>query len=239
MRTKITKMRTSGLRGKKTQKSVTRKIRINRLTGSCTRIKAVKYIRKAIMLSAGLGCAGMLFAGSQAKAAEQEVQLHSRGVIHYTNAAGQEVILDAQDLQVLFQYAAEGKGGLSQALGGVGTRLLKDGQNYQYTRNPEAEASVGRLQTAEELQRVGFGLLLQALSESQTLPAGYEEDYTLACSDNMTLGRAAWADGSLARGNNRDLMEHYMRGWLEGSGCADYEMIYDEEGRWIGYREKE
>ena len=86
---------------------------------------------------------------------------------------------------------------------------------------------------------MGFGLLLQALSESQTLPAGYEEDYTLACSDNMTLGRAAWADGSLARGNNRDLMEHYMRGWLEGSGCADYEMIYDEEGRWIGYREKE
>ena len=56
---------------------------------------------------------------------------------------------------------------------------------------------------------------------------------------NSCLYLAAWADGSLARGNNRDLMEHYMRGWLEGSGCADYEMIYDEEGRWIGYREKE
>lgn len=239
MRTKITKMRTSGLRGKKTQKSVTRKIRINRLTGSCTRIKAVKYIRKAIMLSAGLGCAGMLFAGSQAKAAEQEVQLHSRGVIHYTNAAGQEVILDAQDLQVLFQYAAEGKGGLSQALGGVGTKLIGDGEGFQYSRNPDAEASIGRLETAEELQAVGFDMLIQALAESQTLPAGYEENYTLACADNMTLGRAAWADGTLARGNNKDLIEHYTRGWLEGSGCTAYEAIYDEEGRWIGYREKQ
>ena len=238
MRTKITKMRTSGLRGKKTQKSVTRKIRINRLTGSCTRIKAVKYIRKAIMLSAGLGCAGMLFAGSQAKAAEQEVQLHSRGVIHYTNAAGQEVILDAQDLQVLFQYAAEGKGGLSQALGGVGTKLTGENRNYQYTREPEATAVVGRLEAVEDLQAVSFDMLLQALSESQKLPTGYEEKWTLACSDNMTLGRAAFADGTLARGNNRDLIEHYVRGWLEGRGCTDYEAIYDEEGRWIGYREK-
>ena len=215
------------------------KSRSSGLTGNRLKIKSVKYIRKAVMLCAGVTAAGLLFLGTQAQAAGETGQFRSRGVIHYTNAEGQEIILDAQDLQVLFQYAAEGKGGLSQALGGVGTRLLKDGQNYQYTRNPEAEASVGRLQTAEELQGVGFGLLLQALSESQTLPAGYEEDYTLACSDNMTLGRAAWADGSLARGNNRDLMEHYMRGWLEGSGCADYEMIYDEEGRWIGYREKE
>ena len=89
-----------------------------------------------------------------------------------------------------------------------------------------------------DLQAVNFDLLLQALSESQTLPSGYEENWTLACADNMTLGRAAFADGTLARGNNRDLLEHYVRGWLEGSGCAGYEAVHDEEGRWIGYREK-
>ena len=239
MRARMIKRRAGGFRRKKTQRAVTRKVRVNRLTGSYTRIKAVKYIRKAVILCAGLAGAGMLFAGSQAKAAGQEGQFHSRGAIHYTDAAGQEVILDTQDLQVLFQYAAEGKGGLSQALGGVGTKLIGDGQNYQYTKNPEAEATVERLQTEEELQAVNFDLLLQALSESQTLPAGYEDSYTLACADNMTLGRAAWSDGSLARGNNKDLIEHYMRGWLEGSGCTNYEAVYDEEGRWIGYREKE
>lgn len=239
MRAKITKKRSGVFRRKKTQRFVTRKVRVNRLTGNYTKVKTVKYIRKAVMLCVGLAGAGMLFVGSQAKAAEQPGQFHSRGVIHYINADGQEVILDAQDMQVLFQYAAEGKGGLSQALGGVGTKLVKEGENFQYTRNPEAEASVGRLQTTEELQAVSFDLLLQALSDSQTLPDGYEGSYTLACADNMTLGRAAWADGSLARGNNRDLMEHYMQGWLEGSGCTEYEMIYDEEGRWVGYREKE
>lgn len=224
--------------GREIQKAVTQKSRINRLTGSYTKTKSVKYIRKAMTLCVGVASAGLLFMGVQAKAAEETMQFHSRGVIHYTDTAGQEVILDAQDFQMLFQYAAKGKAGLSRALGGVGTKLIKDGGNYQYTRDPGVETSVEYLQTIEELQSVSFDLLLRALAESQTLPAGYEESYTLACSDNLTLGRAAWSDGSLARGNNRDLMEHYIRGWLEGSGCTDYEAIYDEEGRWIGYREK-
>lgn len=214
------------------------KSRSSRLTGNRLKIKSVKYIRKAVMLCAGVMAAGLLFLGTQAQAAGETGQFRSRGVIHYTNAEGQEIILDAQDLQVLFQYAAEGKGGLSQALGGVGTKLTGGGQNYQYTRDPQTEAAVVRLQTAEELQAVSFDLLLQALAESQKLPAGYEENYVLACADNLTLGRAAWSDGSLVRGNNHDLIEHYMKGWLAGSGCTDYESIYDEEGRWIGYREK-
>lgn len=214
------------------------KSRRSRLTGNRLKIKSVKYIRKAVMLCAGVMAAGLLFLGTQAQAAGETGQFRSRGVIHYTNAEGQEIILDAQDLQVLFQYAAEGKGGLSQALGGVGTKLVQDGAGYQYSRNPAADAAVERLQTREELQAVNFDMLLQALAESQTLPSGYEESYTLACADNLTLGRAAWSDGSLVRGNNRDLIEHYIRGWLEGSGCTDYEEVYDEEGRWIGYRER-
>ena len=226
------------LRGRKIQKTITRKAGVNRLTGSHMKVRSVKYVRKAIMLCAGIAGAGILFAGTQVKAVEEAGQFRSQGVIHYTNAEGQEIILDAKDLQVLFQYAAEGKGGLSQALSGVGTKLIRDEAGFRYSRDPEAEASVERLQTGEELQAVGFDLLLQALAQSQTLPSGYEEKYTLACADNLTLGRAAWSDGSLIRGNNRDLIEHYIRGWLEGSGCTDYEAVYDEEGRWIGYRER-
>lgn len=212
------------------------------LTGNHTKAGGIKDRdnRKAGALCTCIGAAaaGLLLLGIQARA-EEEGGFRSRGVIQYTNASGQEVILDAQDLERLFQYAAEGKGGLSQALGGVGTKLVtEEGQGYRYTRDPAAESSTGRLQTTEELQAVDFDLLLRALADSQKLPDGYEVNYTLACADNLTLGRAAWADGSLARGNNRDLTAHYILGWLEGSGCGEYEAIYDEEGRWTGYRER-
>lgn len=96
--------------GKKIQRIFTMKSRSSRLTGNRLRIKSVKYIRKAVMLCAGVTAAGLLFLGTQAQAAGETGQFRSRGVIHYTNAEGQEIILDAQDLQVLFQYAAEGKG---------------------------------------------------------------------------------------------------------------------------------
>ena len=165
-------------------------------------------------------------------------EFRSKGAIRYRDAGGQEVILDARDLETLFQYAAKGKSGLSQALSGVGTKLIKDGDQYCYTRDPQVQDDMGEITTVEQLQDVCFDLLLQALADSQKLPAGYEEQYTLASSDNLTLGRAAWSDGSLLRGNNRDLTDHYIRGWLEGSGCEDYEAVYDEEGRWIGYRGK-
>ncbi|MBD5449488.1 MAG: hypothetical protein HDR28_04905 [Lachnospiraceae bacterium] len=192
-----------------------------------------------ISLCTVMVCAGLLLTGTTVSAAGESGQFRSKGSIRYQDAGGQEVILDSGDLDVLFQYAAEGKEGLSRALGGVGTKLIREGQAYAYTRDPQTEAAVGQIQTAEQMQEIGFDMLLQALADSQTLPAGYEGTYTLASSDNMTLGRAAWADGSLLRGNNHDLMEHYIRGWIEGSGCTDYEAVYDEEGRWIGYREKQ
>lgn len=182
-------------------------------------------------------CIG-LFTGTTASAAGETGEFRSRGSIRYQDAGGQEVILDAKDFDTLFQYAAEGKSGLSGALGGVGTKLIIDNGKYGYTRNPQAEAAIGSVHTVEEMKAVEYDLLIQALSQSQTLPEGYEETYTLATSDNLTLGRSAWSDGSLLRGNNHDLIEHYIRGWMEGSGCGNYEAVYDEEGRWIGYREK-
>lgn len=174
-----------------------------------------------------------------ATAAGETGQFHSRGVICYQDAGGQRVILDAGDFERLFQYAAEGKSGLSEALSGVGTKLIRGDTDYSYTRDPNAEATIDKIQTEEEMRSIHYDILLQALSDSQKLPEGYEETYVLANSDNLTLGRSAWSDGSLLRGNNRDLTEHYIRGWMEGSGCTDYEAVYDEEGRWIGYRAKQ
>ena len=172
-------------------------------------------------------------------AAEEPERFRSKGAIHYQDSSGQEIIWDAQDLEMLFQYAAEGKTGLSSALGGIGTKLVQEEAGWSYTRNPQTQADIQAIETAEQMQQVSFDFLLQALAESQTLPPEYTQEYVLASSDNLTLGRAAWSDGSLLRGNNHDLMESYLRGWLEGSGYQEYEIIYDEEGRWIGYRGKE
>lgn len=202
------------------------------------KIKKVMNRRTLLILCAMAACMILPWTKATASAEGDAGQFHSRGVIRYHDAGGQQVILDSGDIERLFQYAAEGKTGLSAALGGIGTKLIRSDAGYTYTRDPQAEISVGEIRTADEMQAADFDLLLGALTESQLLPEGYEETYVLANSDNLTLGRSAWSDGSLLRGNNRDLTEHYIRGWLEGSGCTNYEAIYDEEGRWIGYREK-
>ncbi|MBP3474983.1 MAG: hypothetical protein J6K48_01475 [Lachnospiraceae bacterium] len=180
----------------------------------------------------------ILATGAATAAADEPERFRSKGSIRYQDSGGQEIIWDAGDLDVLFQYAAEGKSGLSKALGGVGTKLIKE-EEWQFTRNPQTEGTIASIETVQQMQEISFDFLLQALEESQTLPAEYTEKYVLASSDNLTLGRAAWADGSLLRGNNHDLIESYLKGWLEGSGCKEYEAVYDEEGRWIGYRGKE
>ena len=171
-------------------------------------------------------------------AAEEPERFKSQGAIYYQDSSGQEIIWDAQDLDILFQYAAEGKTGLSKALGGIGTKLIQEETGWTYTRNPQAECSISAIDTTEQMQQISFDFLLQALAQSQTLPPEYAQEYVLASSDNLTLGRAAWSDGSLLRGNNHDLMESYLRGWMEGNGYPEYEALYDGEGRWIGYRAK-
>lgn len=172
-------------------------------------------------------------------AAEEPERFKSRGAIYYQDSSGQEIIWDAQDLDVLFRYAAEGKSGLSKALGGIGTKLVLEETGWSYTGNPQTEGSILAIETTEQMQQISFDFLLQALAQSQTLPPEYAQEYVLASSDNLTLGRAAWSDGSLLRGNNHDLMDSYLKGWIEGSGYQEYEALYDEEGRWIGYRAKE
>lgn len=193
-------------------------------------------MNRRILIATGIvtACLALPWVKATASAGE-EGQFRSRGVIRYQDSGGQQVILDAGDIDRLFQYAAEGKRGLSEALSGVGTKLIQSEAGYVYTRDPSAEASMYRTETTEDMQAVGFDLLIQALADSQKLPDGYGDTYVLANSDNLTLGRSAWSDGSLLRGNNHDLTEHYIRGWMEGSGCTDYEAVYDREGRWIGY----
>ena len=55
--------------------------------------------------------------------------------------------------------------------------------------------------------------------------------------DALSRGRLTAAMKELTNLENPNSVSQ-MKGWLAGSGCTDYESIYDEEGRWIGYREK-
>ena len=134
---------------------------------------------------------------------------------------------------MLFRYAAEGKKRLTKALGGVGTQLVKTEAGYGYVRAQKQEGLPD-----EEIIQVPFAMLQQALLDSQKIPEQYREECMLATSDNLTLGRAGFVDGTMALGNNHDLLEYYMRGYLEGLGITDYELLYDEEGNLIGMKKR-
>lgn len=168
--------------------------------------------------------------------AETSEHINSKGIIRYVDNSGGEVIFDAGDLEMLFQSAAEGKNGMLEALSGVGTKLWQTEEGWQYSRNPQIEVESRQLCSAAELESLSFSLLVEALADSQKLPTEYMETYSLATSDNLTLGNAAWADGSLLLGNNHDLLENYARGWMEGAGYTQMFPIQDEKGNIIGYR---
>ncbi len=167
--------------------------------------------------------------------AETSEHINSKGIIRYADSNGGEVIFDAGDLEMLFQSAARGKNGMLEALSGVGTKVWQMENGWQYSRNPQLETETRQLQSVSELESIPFSILIEALSDSQKLPEEYTETYSLATSDNLTLGNAAWADGSLLLGNNHDLLENYARGWMEGTGYTKMFPIQDEKGNITGY----
>lgn len=170
-----------------------------------------------------------------ASQAETSEHINSKGIIRYADSNGGEVIFDAGDLEMLFQSAARGKNGMLEALSGVGTKVWQMENGWQYSRNPQLETETRQLQSVSELESIPFSILIEALSDSQKLPEEYTETYSLATSDNLTLGNAAWADGSLLLGNNHDLLENYARGWMEGAGYTKMFPIQDEKGNITGY----
>lgn len=168
---------------------------------------------KKIAAALSLAAAAVLTA-SMTVCADTPETFQSKGAICFGHGNEGRVILDASDFDVLFQYAAEGKNAILHALGGIGTRQKQEGEANSYVRekNP-AEAQT--LQTPEELAQTDFAGLLQAAGDSQKIPQSCAESCTLATADNLTLGRAGCADGSLILGNNHDLIQSYLQGWRD------------------------
>lgn len=194
-----------------------------------------KHRKQIFMLCGGVFALFLLFASKMTLQAETAEHIKSKGIIHYTDKSGEEVIFDAGDLEMLFQSAAKGKNGMVESLSGIGTKFLQTEEGWQYSRNPEIETEISNLHSIKELEGMPFSVLIEALSDSQKLPQEYVETYSLATSDNLTLGNAAWADGSLLLGNNHDLLESYARGWMEGAGYTKMIPIQDENGNTTGY----
>ena len=195
--------------------------------------------KRKILLTAGIMAISVsVFIPTIKSKAESSEVFKSRGVIRYTDTSGGEVVFDAGDLDVLFRSAAEGKNGILTALGGVGTRFTWQEGQPVYSRDPQflSEEEIQTLLSFEALQDMPFAVLLEAVESSQQLPPSYTDSYSLAISDNLTLGYAGWADGSLVLGNNHDLLEHYAKGWMEGAGYQTMIPVKDESGNVIGYR---
>ncbi|MBO5208160.1 MAG: hypothetical protein J6B68_02330 [Lachnospiraceae bacterium] len=192
-------------------------------------------VKKFCMMCGGLLALLLMFVPKMTSHAETSEQIRSKGVIHYIDESGGEVIFDAGDLEMLFQSAAKGKNGMIESLSGVGTKIFQTEEGWQYSRNPQLETEIIKLHSVKDLERMPFSVLAEALSDSQKLPQEYVETYSLATSDNLTLGNAAWSDGSLLLGNNHDLLESYARGWMEGAGYTNMIPIQDENGNTTGY----
>lgn len=197
--------------------------------------KRMKERKKITLLCAGAMALIVIAASKMMLQAETSEKINSRGTIRYTDKSGAEVLFDAGDLEMLFQSAAKGKNGMIQALSGIGTNFFKTEERWQYSAYPEREAETVSLQSAEELSEMTFNILGEALADSQKLPQEYTDTYSLATSDNLTLGNAAWADGSLLLGNNHDVLESYAKGWMEGAGYQSMQAIKDENGNVTGY----
>ncbi|MBO5473809.1 MAG: hypothetical protein J6A08_08495 [Lachnospiraceae bacterium] len=138
-----------------------------------------------------------------------------------------EVVLDAADLEDICAYITEKQNAASDILLRLGARFRQNGGEIEIDRNPDsAQGEIDR-------SKLNWELLNKAAEQSQTVPVslpvlhpeyamrieGVEErtdDYETAVADNISLGKAAWADGILLLGNGADNDKAYRQGLKDG-----------------------
>lgn len=149
-------------------------------------------------------------------------RLHSAGRVEY-----EAVILDAADLEAICGYISDKQSAAVDILLQLGTKFRQDEEGMHIDRNPDlAQSDVDR-------EKLHWGMLAEAVSESQTVPEklsvlhphyamgieGVEERtdcYETAAADNISKGKAAWAEGILLLGNGADNDKAYKKGVEDG-----------------------
>lgn len=175
----------------------------------------------AVVMIAGL--AGVQ--GISVSAASGDMEgIRSRGSVRYDRA-----VIDSADLQDIHVHITEKKDMMAGILMQLGTRFRQHSEGCTYDRNPDAE------QGDIDKRQLNWSALVQAAEESQNVPTaltvlnpeaamdieGVEERtdyYETAIEDNISRGKAAWAEGRLLLGNGADNDKAYRKGIEDGEG---------------------
>lgn len=159
-----------------------------------------------------------------------------------------KAVIDASDLRSICAYITEKKYGLAGILMQLGTRFRQQPEGYTFDRNPEAA------QEDIDLSQIEWQTLLRAAAESQNVPdglpvlnpqaamhiEGVEERtdyYETATEDNISRGKAAWADGRLLLGNGADNDKARSKGEKDGENGDVPEMFLPVYAASEGYVE--
>lgn len=155
-------------------------------------------------------------------AADTERSPASRGKIRC-----EEAVLDAADLQSIYAYVSGKKNGAVDALLQLGTKFREESGEIVCDRNPDSAGE------DIDVSRLSWPMIERAVKDSQTVPDGlavlnpeaamhiegveeYTDYYVTAAEDNISRGKAAWADGRLLLGNGADNDKAYQRGTDDG-----------------------
>ena len=165
-------------------------------------------------------------------AADMSGTFSSRGIIRYEQA-----VIDAADLHSIHAGVTKKKNAAVGVLQQLGTKFRRQEGGSVPDRNPDA------VQGEMDLSQLGWAEITQAVAESQKVPEGlsvlnpeaamhiegveeYTDYYVAASADNISRGKAAWADGTLLLGNGADNDKAYQAGKRDGSEGRVPEFLY-------------
>lgn len=158
--------------------------------------------------------------------------LRSRGTIRC-----EDTVMDSSDLQSMHAYVTEKKNAAAGVLQKLGTRLRVQSGEIIFDRNPDA------VQGDVDLSQLGWPVIAQAAADSQKVPEGLTvldpeaalhiegvgestDYYVTADADNISRGKAAWADGRLLLGTGADNDKARQKGVQDGEEGHVPEFMY-------------
>lgn len=181
----------------------------------CFAKAAVVPLILAVLLGTADGMAAVTAAGASG-------ELQSKGVIQCEQA-----VIDASDLQTVYSYITEKRKAVAGILLQLGTKFRQQSGKIVCDRDPDAP------QGDMDISQLSWPVIAQAAADSQKVPDGlavlnpenavhiegieeYTDHYVTATADNISRGKAAWADGRLLLGNGADNDKAYQAGIRDG-----------------------
>lgn len=167
-----------------------------------------------------------------AAAADASGSLRSRGTVQC-----EEAVIDAADLQNIHAYVTEKKNTAAGILLQLGTKFWQRPEGIVCDRNPDSG------QGDADVSQLSWPMITQAVADSQKVPEGltvlnpenamhiegveeYTDYYVTAVADNISRGKAAWADGVLLLGNGADNDKAYQTGIRDGGNNDVPDLFY-------------